>query len=114
MRFDAVYHGHFKCNLRSIASYPNLQGYLTDLYNVPGIAETVDFSHIKRHYYVTHTEINPTRIVPLGPLLDLSRPQLDALHPRAMKFSVPPDPGSMSTPPQNAPNPVSTSQPARG
>ena len=114
VRFDAVYHGHFKCNLRSIASYPNLQGYLTDLYNVPGIAETVDFSHIKRHYYVTHTEINPTRIVPLGPLLDLSRPQLDALHPRAMKFSVPPDPGSMSTPPQNAPNPVSTSQPARG
>ncbi|MBP6506659.1 MAG: glutathione S-transferase family protein [Opitutaceae bacterium] len=74
VRFDAVYHGHFKCNLKRIVDYPNLQGYLRDLYQVPGIAETVNFDHIKRHYYVTHTEINPTQIVPLGPLLDLSLP----------------------------------------
>ncbi|MDO8545223.1 MAG: glutathione S-transferase C-terminal domain-containing protein [Opitutaceae bacterium] len=74
VRFDAVYFGHFKCNLRRIVDYPNLQGYLQDLYQVPGIAGTVNFDHIKRHYYVTHTEINPTRIVPLGPDLGLSRP----------------------------------------
>lgn len=74
VRFDAVYHGHFKCNLRRIIDYPNLQGYLMDLYQQPGIAGTVNFDHIKRHYYVTHTEINPTRIVPIGPLLDLTKP----------------------------------------
>ena len=74
VRFDAVYHGHFKCNLRRIVDYPMLQGYLQDLYRMPGIAETVDFDHIKRHYYMTHTEINPTRIVPIGPALDLGRP----------------------------------------
>ena len=74
VRFDAVYHGHFKCNLRRIADYPNLDGYLRDLYQTPSIAETVNIDHIKRHYYVTHPEINPTRIVPLGPLLDLDRP----------------------------------------
>lgn len=70
VRFDAVYHGHFKCNMRRIADYPRLSAYLRDLYNQPGIAETVNFDHIKRHYYVTHTEINPTQIVPLGPVLD--------------------------------------------
>ena len=74
VRFDVVYHGHFKCNVRRIIDYPNLQGYLMDLYQQPGIAETVNFDHIKRHYYMTHTEINPTRIVPLGPALDLTRP----------------------------------------
>jgi glutathionyl-hydroquinone reductase len=74
VRFDVVYHGHFKCNVRRIVDYPNLQGYLMDLYQQPGIAETVNFDHIKRHYYMTHTEINPTRIVPLGPALDLTRP----------------------------------------
>jgi putative glutathione S-transferase len=74
VRFDAVYHGHFKCNIRRIVDYPNLQGYLMDLYQHPGVAETVSFDHIKRHYYMTHTEINPTRIVPLGPALDLTRP----------------------------------------
>jgi putative glutathione S-transferase len=74
VRFDAVYHGHFKCNLRRILDYPNLQGYLTDLYQQPGIAETVNFDHIKRHYYYTHDDINPTRIVPLGPALDLTNP----------------------------------------
>jgi putative glutathione S-transferase len=75
VRFDAVYHGHFKCNLRRIIDYPNLQGYLMDLYQQPGIADTVNFDHIKRHYYMTHTAINPTRIVPIGPLLDLTKPR---------------------------------------
>jgi putative glutathione S-transferase len=74
IRFDTVYHGHFKCNLRRIIDYPNLQGYLMDLYQQPGIVETVNFDHIKRHYYMTHTEINPTRIVPIGPVLDLGKP----------------------------------------
>lgn len=74
VRFDVVYHGHFKCNLRRIIDYPNLQGYLMDLYQHPGIAETVNIDHIKRHYYMTHTEINLTRIVPIGPELDLTKP----------------------------------------
>jgi glutathionyl-hydroquinone reductase len=74
IRFDVVYHGHFKCNLRRIIDYPNLQGYLMDLYQQPGITETVNFDHIKRHYYMTHTQINPTRIVPIGPVLDLGKP----------------------------------------
>ena len=73
IRFDVVYHGHFKCNLRRIIDYPNLQGYLLDLYQQPGIAETVSIDHIKRHYYMTHDEINPTRIVPLGPIIDLTK-----------------------------------------
>jgi putative glutathione S-transferase len=74
IRLDVVYHGHFKCNLRRIIDYPNLQGYLLDLYQQPGIAETVSVDHIKRHYYMTHEEINPTRIVPLGPIVDLTKP----------------------------------------
>src|SRR5881392_2516963 len=74
IRFDVVYHGHFKCNLRRIIDYPNLQGYLMDLYQQPGITDTVNFDHIKRHYYMTHIQINPTRIVPIGPLLDLTKP----------------------------------------
>jgi putative glutathione S-transferase len=74
VRFDAVYVGHFKCNLRRIADYAQLSGYLRDLYQQPGIAETVDFDHIKRHYYLTHPSINPTRIVPKGPELDLWAP----------------------------------------
>lgn len=74
IRFDAVYHGHFKCNLRRIVDYPALWPYLRDLYQRPGIAELVNMDHIKRHYYVTHDEINPTGIVPLGPVLDLGRP----------------------------------------
>jgi putative glutathione S-transferase len=73
VRFDAVYHGHFKCNVRRIVDYPNLDGYLRDLYQQAGIAETVNFDHIKRHYYMTHADLNPTRIVPIGPSLDLSR-----------------------------------------
>lgn len=74
VRFDAVYHGHFKCNLRRIADHPALAGYLRDLYQQPGIAATVRLDHIKRHYYFTHDDINPTRIVPLGPLLDFAAP----------------------------------------
>jgi putative glutathione S-transferase len=74
VRFDVVYNGHFKCNLRRIADYENLFGYLRDLYQVRGIAETVNFDHIKRHYYYTHDDINPTRIVPIGPAQDLTAP----------------------------------------
>ena len=74
VRFDPVYYGHFKCNLRRIVDFPHLSGYLRDLYQTPGIAETVDFDHIKRHYYATHEDINPTRIVPIGPLQDLEAP----------------------------------------
>jgi len=72
IRFDAVYVGHFKCNLRRIVDYPNLWGYLRDLYQFRNVAATVDFDHIKRHYYMTHDEIDPTRIVPIGPALDLT------------------------------------------
>ncbi|MEU6405036.1 glutathione S-transferase C-terminal domain-containing protein [Streptomyces sp. NPDC046985] len=70
VRFDAVYHGHFKCNLGKLAENPVLWAYARDLYQTPGFGDTVDFDHIKRHYYRVHTGINPTRIVPLGP--DLS------------------------------------------
>ncbi|NVZ15455.1 MULTISPECIES: glutathione S-transferase family protein [unclassified Pseudomonas] len=68
IRFDAVYYSHFKCNLRRIADYPNLSNWLRELYQWPGIAETVDFAHIKGHYYASHRTINPTGIVPKGPL----------------------------------------------
>jgi putative glutathione S-transferase len=74
IRFDAVYYSHFKCNLRRILDYTSLHGYLLDLYQQPGIAETVNMDHIKRHYYMTHDRINPTRIVPIGPELHLMRP----------------------------------------
>ncbi len=74
VRFDAVYFGHFKCNLRRIVDYPNLSNYLRDLYQVPGVAETVDIGHIKRHYYASHRNINPTGIVPVGPELDFEAP----------------------------------------
>jgi putative glutathione S-transferase len=70
VRFDAVYVGHFKCNLRRIADYPNLSNYLRDLYQVPGVAATVNMDHIKRHYYASMRNINPSGIVPLGPALD--------------------------------------------
>lgn len=71
IRFDAVYVGHFKCNKQRIADYPNLNGYLKELYQVEGVAQTTDFYHIKRHYYFSHISINPTQIVPTGPELDL-------------------------------------------
>ena len=70
VRFDAVYYSHFKCNLRRVMDYPNLFGYLRELYQVPGVAETVNMEHIKTHYYASHPTINPSRIVPKGPLLD--------------------------------------------
>ena len=74
VRFDAVYHGHFKCNLRRIVDYQNLSGYLRDVYQTPGVAGTCDFDHIKQHYYRSHPMVNPTRIVPRGPILDLLAP----------------------------------------
>ncbi len=74
VRFDAVYFGHFKCNLRRIIDYPNLSNYLRDLYQTPGVAETVNMHHIKWHYYHSHTSINPTGIVPRGPALDFEAP----------------------------------------
>ncbi len=74
VRFDLVYVGHFKCNLRRIADYPNLSGYLRELYQMPGIADTVNFAETKLHYYASHTSINPRAIVPIGPELDLDAP----------------------------------------
>lgn len=74
IRFDAVYYSHFKCNLRQIRDYPNLSNYLRDLYQVPGIASTVNMLHIKAHYYASHETVNPTRIVPKGPELDFTAP----------------------------------------
>lgn len=74
VRFDAAYFGHFKCNRRRISDYPNLSGYLRDLFQVPGVKDTVDIEQIKQHYYFSHDSINPTRIVPLGPLLIIDAP----------------------------------------
>lgn len=74
VRFDAVYVGHFKCNIRRIADYPALSAYLQTLYSVPGVAETVNIDHIKRHYYGSHKTINPTGIIPVGPELDFLLP----------------------------------------
>lgn len=71
IRFDAVYVGHFKCNLKRIADYIHLSAYLRELYQYPGVAETVNFEHIKQHYYYSHDTINPTRVVPVGPSLNL-------------------------------------------
>jgi len=74
IRFDAVYHGHFKCNLKQIEDYPNLADYLRELYQWPSIAETVNMRHIKEHYYRSHATINPTGVVPAGPVLSLTQP----------------------------------------
>ena len=82
VRFDVGYHGAFKCNLRRIEDYPNLSNTLRDLYQVPGVAETVDMDHIKRHYYASHRHINPAGIVPKGPTLDFTAP-----HDRARRFA---------------------------
>lgn len=73
IRFDAVYHGHFKCNRQRIEDFPGISNYLRELFQWPGIADTVDFHHIKRHYYYSHTMINPTQIVPVGPAIDYYR-----------------------------------------
>jgi glutathionyl-hydroquinone reductase len=74
VRFDTVYFSHFKCNLRRVADYPNLWNYTRDLYQVPGIAETTSIDQIKQHYYGSQRQVNPTGIVPIGPLIDFSAP----------------------------------------
>lgn len=74
VRFDAVYHGHFKCNLRRLSDYPNLSNWLRELYQWPGVAETVNMEHIQKHYYMSHKTINPNGIVPKGPLQDFNLP----------------------------------------
>jgi putative glutathione S-transferase len=74
VRFDSVYHGHFKCNIRRIVDYQHLWDYTRDIYQIPGVAATVNMMHIKRHYYMSHRRINPTGIVPAGPALDFDTP----------------------------------------
>jgi putative glutathione S-transferase len=81
-RFDAVYHTHFKCNMRRLSDYHNVYGYLRDLYQRPAFGETINFEHIKKHYYMSHENLNPKRIVPLGPILHLDDP-----HDRDRKFA---------------------------
>lgn len=73
IRFDSVYHGHFKCNLKRLSDYNNLWSYTRELYQYPGVADTVNFDHIKQHYYLSHDTINPNGIIPAGPILDLER-----------------------------------------
>ena len=83
-RFDSVYYSHFKCSIHRLTDYPNLWGYARDLYSVPAFRETTDFDQIKRHYFTTHPHLNPSRIVPEGPVLDWDAPhrreQLAARH----------------------------------
>nr|MBA2662309.1 glutathione S-transferase C-terminal domain-containing protein [Lujinxingiaceae bacterium] len=74
LRFDAVYYSHFKCNVRRIIDYPNLWNYLKDIYQIEGVAETCNLDHIKHHYYASHENINPTRIVPVGPAIRFDEP----------------------------------------
>ena len=74
VRFDPVYVGHFKCNVKRLIDYPNLWGFARELYQYPGVSDTVNFNHIKRHYYQSHSQINPTGIVPLGPEIDFLAP----------------------------------------
>jgi putative glutathione S-transferase len=74
IRFDPVYHTHFKCNLRRVIDYPSLWGFVRDVYQLPGIASTVHIDFVKRHYYGSHANLNPTRIVPIGPALDYTAP----------------------------------------
>ena len=74
IRFDSVYYSHFKCNLKHLSDYPNLWGYTRELYQIPGVAETIDMAHIKNHYFASHKSINPTGIVPVGPDLNFELP----------------------------------------
>ena len=83
VRFDPVYVGHFKCNLRRIADYPNLSGHVRDLYQLPGVAATVNMEHIKNHYYGSHESINPSRVIPVGPRVDLALPHDRAILDKA-------------------------------
>ncbi len=80
-RFDSVYYSHFKCSIRRLTEYPNLWGYARDLYSIPAFGQTTNFDHIKRHYFMTHSHLNPTRIVPEGPLLDWNSPHNRAALP---------------------------------
>lgn len=82
IRFDPVYFGHFKCNLKALRDYPNLYAYMRELYQIPAIRSTVDFEHCKNHYYQSHTQINPTGVVPMGPIQNLDEP-----HGRDVKFA---------------------------
>jgi putative glutathione S-transferase len=74
IRFDPVYYGHFKCNLKRIVDYPNLWGYTRDIFQLPGVGEPIDFDHIKRHYYGSRKNVNPSGVVPAGPVLDWLAP----------------------------------------
>ncbi len=87
VRFDVVYHTHFKCNVRRLVDYPNLWGYTRDIYQTGGVAETVDLGHIKEHYYCSHGDINPTGFVPAGPEIDFEAP-----HVRDELLGEPPEP----------------------
>jgi putative glutathione S-transferase len=88
LRFDLVYYSHFKCSVRRIADYPNLSGYTRDLYQLPGVAQTFDPLHVKRHYYESHRTLNPSGIVPVGPAIDFSAPHDRArLGPRSLATS---------------------------
>jgi len=81
IRFDPVYHGHFKCNLKRLVDYPSAFGFSRDIYQRPGVKDTVNMVHIKNHYYQSHTSINPTRVVPLGPELHYDDPHnRDSIH----------------------------------
>ena len=75
IRFDPVYHGHFKCNRQRLEDFSRLPDYVRDIYQLPGVADTFDFDHIKRHYYASHRTINPTGVVPVGPDIDYSQPR---------------------------------------
>ncbi|HEV3497655.1 MAG TPA: glutathione S-transferase family protein, partial [Actinomycetes bacterium] len=93
-RFDAVYHGHFKCNRHKLSEMPVLWAYARDLFQTPGFGDTVDFDHIKRHYYEVHVDLNPTRIVPGGPDLSgwLEPHGREALGGRPFGDGTPPGP----------------------
>ncbi|MCG5535526.1 glutathione S-transferase family protein [Ectothiorhodospira mobilis] len=89
VRFDAVYHGHFKCNLRRLVDYPNLWAYTRALYQIPGVAATVHLDHIKTHYYGSHRHLNPSGIIPLGPELDFTSPHGRETPPGARSAAPP-------------------------
>ena len=92
VRFDAVYHGHFKCNLRRLCDYPNLTNWLRELYQWPGVAGTVNMEHIQKHYYLSHTTINPNGIVPKRPPQEFSQPHDRATLPRIGNYTPYPTP----------------------
>jgi putative glutathione S-transferase len=106
-RFDPVYHGHFKCNRQKLIEFPALWGYARDLFQTPGFGDTIDFDHIKRHYYIVHSDLNPTRIVPLGPDLRnwLSEHRRDELGGRPFGDGTPPGPVTEAerVPPEHSP-----------